>query len=57
MAWNSLLPGRRIGLALLCGVIVFAVLGAAYDAVGELSVGEIEDELQVSIPFTLCALS
>ncbi|PLB42627.1 Zn(2+) transporter YKE4 [Aspergillus candidus] len=48
MAWNSILPGRRTGLALLCGVIAFAALGAAYDAVavGELSVGEIEDELQ-----------
>ena len=56
MAWNSLIPGRRTGLALLCGVIAFAVLGAAYDAVavGELSVGEIEDELQVFNSLPIC---
>ncbi|PYH78076.1 ZIP zinc transporter [Aspergillus uvarum CBS 121591] len=39
---------RRIGLALAAGVVLFSALAVAQDAisVGELSAGEIEDELQ-----------
>lgn len=39
---------RRSGLVLAGAVVVFSALAAA-NAVGELSVGEIEDQLQVNI--------
>ncbi|KAE8396181.1 ZIP zinc transporter [Aspergillus alliaceus] len=41
-------PARRIGLALAAGLFLFTVLAVAKEAipVGELSVGQIEDELQ-----------
>jgi hypothetical protein len=48
MALLSFSPGRRIGLALAVGLALFASLAAARElSVGELSVSQIEDELQV----------
>ena len=51
MVSTASLPMRRIGLALAAGVVLFSALAVAQDAisVGELSAGEIEDELQVSL--------
>ncbi|PYI20667.1 ZIP zinc transporter [Aspergillus violaceofuscus CBS 115571] len=48
MVSSASLPMRRIGLALAAGVVLFSALAVAQDAisVGELSAGEIEDELQ-----------
>ncbi|RAH69326.1 Zn(2+) transporter YKE4 [Aspergillus aculeatinus CBS 121060] len=48
MVSTASLPMRRIGLALAAGVVLFSALAVAQDAisVGELSAGEIEDELQ-----------
>ncbi|PYH41645.1 Zn(2+) transporter YKE4 [Aspergillus saccharolyticus JOP 1030-1] len=48
MVLPSLRPMRRIGLALAAGVVLFSALAVAQDAisVGELSVGQIEEELQ-----------
>ncbi|RAL14301.1 Zn(2+) transporter YKE4 [Aspergillus homomorphus CBS 101889] len=48
MASTSLLPMRRIGLALAAGIVLFSALAVAHDAVsvGELSAGQIEEELQ-----------
>ena len=42
---------RRLALALAAGLVLFSVLAVAKDAipVGELSVGQIEDELQVNM--------
>ncbi|KAL2856314.1 ZIP zinc transporter-domain-containing protein [Aspergillus pseudodeflectus] len=47
MALISFSPARRIGLALAVGLALFASLAAARElSVGELSVSQIEDELQ-----------
>lgn len=45
----TLSPARRIGLALAVGLAFFSALAAAQDAlaVGDLSVSEIEEQLQV----------
>lgn len=45
----TLSPARKIGLALAVGLAFFSVLAAAQDAiaVGDLSVSEIEEQLQV----------
>lgn len=54
MALNFSSPVRRTGLALVAGLLLFAVLAAAtVDSgnkipVGDLSVAEIEDKLQVN---------
>jgi zinc transporter 7 len=56
MALNFFSPVRRTGLALVAGLLLFAVLAAATVnngdkiAVGDLSVAEIEDKLQVIAP-------
>jgi zinc transporter 7 len=50
MALNFFSPARRTGLALVAGLLLFAVLAAATVdkvTVGDLSVAEIEDKLQV----------
>ncbi|KAJ5623977.1 hypothetical protein N7510_000286 [Penicillium lagena] len=44
MAW--LLPSRRTGIALAAGCILFSVLAAANAHPGDLSVSQIEDQLQ-----------
>ncbi|KAI9037596.1 Zn(2+) transporter YKE4 [Aspergillus affinis] len=48
MASRLFAPSRRIGFALAAGVLLFSVFAVAKDVldVGELSVGQIEDELQ-----------
>ncbi|PYH95289.1 ZIP zinc transporter [Aspergillus ellipticus CBS 707.79] len=48
MARSLLAPSRRMGLALVAGLVLFSAVAAAYDAisVGDLSVGQIEEELQ-----------
>lgn len=38
---------RKTGLALAVGCLVFSVLAAAHAGPGELSVSQIEDQLQV----------
>lgn len=45
----TLSPARKIGLALAVGLAFFSALAAAQDAiaVGDLSVREIEEQLQV----------
>lgn len=50
MASRLLAPSRRIGFALAAGVLLFSAFAIAKEAldVGELSVGQIEDELQVN---------
>jgi zinc transporter 7 len=56
MALNFFPPVRRTSLALVAGLLLFAVLAAATVnsgdkiAVGDLSVAEIEDKLQVIAP-------
>lgn len=61
MALNLFSPARRTGLALVAGLLLFAVLAAATVGsgdkitVGDLSVAEIEDKLQV-IASQACSL-
>lgn len=49
MAPSLLAPARRMGLALAAGLVLFSALAVAHDAisVGDMSVGQIEEELQV----------
>lgn len=41
-------PSRRTGIALVAGCFLFSALAAANVGPGELSVGQIEEQLQVS---------
>lgn len=56
MVLNFVSPARRTSLALVAGLLLFAVLAAATVdnrdkiSVGDLSVPEIEDKLQVIAP-------
>ena len=43
------MPSRRVGFALIAGCLFFSALAAANTRPGELSVGEIEEQLQVII--------
>lgn len=40
-------PSRRTGIALVAGCILFSALAAAHGNAGQLSVSEIEEQLQV----------
>lgn len=49
-------PSRRTGIALVAGCLLFSALAAANVGPGELSVGQIEEQLQVccttsSVPY------
>ena len=48
---SRFMPSRRMGLALVAGYILFSVLAAANSSPGELSVSEIEEQLQVCYTF------
>lgn len=43
------MPSRRVGFALIAGCLFFSALVAADTRPGDLSVGEIEEQLQVII--------
>lgn len=43
------MPSRRVGFALIAGCLLFSALAAANTRPGDLSVGEIEEQLQVII--------
>jgi zinc transporter 7 len=45
---SRFLPSRRMGLALIAGCVLFSALAAATADPGDLSVGEIEEQLQVN---------
>jgi hypothetical protein len=44
---SRFMPSRRMGFALIAGCLLFSALAAATASPGDLSVGEIEEQLQV----------
>ena len=44
---SRFMPSRRTGFALIAGFLLFSALAAATARPGDLSVGEIEEQLQV----------
>jgi zinc transporter 7 len=44
---SRFMPSRRMGFALIAGCLLFSALAAATASPADLSVGEIEEQLQV----------